>query len=79
MKIKKLIKDLQKLDPELVIYLQTDPEGNGYEGVRGVEETVRLGEDFLSLTNSADDNGMEEDEWVALKEDPKSRVALIFP
>lgn len=44
-KVSDLIKDLQKLDQDLPIILQQDPEGNGYHWVRGAE-TVAIGEDY---------------------------------
>lgn len=31
MKVKDFIKELEKLNPELDLYLQIDQEGNGYE------------------------------------------------
>lgn len=37
MKVKELILALQELDPEREVYLQSDPEGNSYEPVRGAE------------------------------------------
>ena len=40
MKVKELIEELQKLDPELDVILQKDEEGNGFNLCGGVEETM---------------------------------------
>lgn len=48
MKVKDLIAELQKLNPELDVILQRDSEGNGYESCRGAEETM-LNEDGEAL------------------------------
>lgn len=37
MKVKELMKELGKLNPELPIILQTDPEGNGYYKISGAD------------------------------------------
>lgn len=38
MKIKQLIEELQKLNPEFEVILQRDPEGNAYSPAAGVGE-----------------------------------------
>ena len=43
MKVKDLIEELQQADPEQEVYLQTDPEGNGYYVVRGKNSKRVLG------------------------------------
>lgn len=40
MRVKELIESLSKMDPDLPIVLQVDPEGNGYYKLRGAEETM---------------------------------------
>ena len=37
MKVKELILELQTVDPELLVILQKDAEGNGYSPLRGVD------------------------------------------
>jgi len=58
MKVKQLMAQLERLDPELEVYLQEDPEGNGYRTARGSEEGVYepdgfFGPSVLSLCNTA--------------------------
>jgi hypothetical protein len=38
MKVRELVKELQALDPNAVIYLSSDPEGNYIRGVGEIEE-----------------------------------------
>ena len=38
MKVKELIKELQKLDQEAEVLMQKDSEGNGYRNISGVEQ-----------------------------------------
>jgi hypothetical protein len=38
MKVKKLIKALKKLDPEAVVVMSIDPEGNGYRPLYAAED-----------------------------------------
>lgn len=40
MKVKELIEELSKLDPEWLVVLQRDEEGNGYEVLRGVDDNA---------------------------------------
>jgi hypothetical protein len=40
MKVKELIAELRKLDPERIVILQKDPEGNGYSPLEGVEDNA---------------------------------------
>ena len=37
MKVKDLIKELKKVDPESIIVLQKDAEGNGYSPLSGID------------------------------------------
>ena len=82
MKVKQLMAQLERLDPELEVYLQEDPEGNGYRTARGSEEGVYepdgfFGPSVLSLCNTAEDNDMTEEEWQALKDGP--HCVVIYP
>ena len=65
MTVKELIESLSALDPDLKIVLQTDPEGNGYYPLSGVEET-RLNDDGAA---------MHPDDW----EYNMVRAVVIYP
>lgn len=86
MKNSELIELLQKLPPDLEVVLQEDSEGNGYKFVDGVEIALRepCGEyehhiDFVyDPIWSAEDAGMDEDEWEEAKE-TYQKVLIIFP
>lgn len=41
MKVKDLIAELSKIDPERVCVMQKDAEGNGYSPLRGVDDNAR--------------------------------------
>lgn len=49
MKVSELIEQLQKLDPNLPVYLQRDSEGNGYEVVRGVDSDSFWFQDWRTI------------------------------
>lgn len=62
MKVRNLIKDLQTLDGDAEVYLQSDTEGNGYSLLSGVDidegvytADTDSGIDFLSHYNSVAD------------------------
>lgn len=40
MKVKDLIKALQKVDPEKIVVMAKDEEGNGYSPLEGISEGV---------------------------------------
>ena len=81
MKVKDLIKELQKLNPEALVMLQSDPEGNSYSRMAGVAAgIVNKDEDTVyNDDSSASDNCLEEDEWKALKAKPSAQCAIIWP
>ena len=37
-RVKTLLEKLEKLDPETPLFIQKDPEGNGYSPLRGIDE-----------------------------------------
>lgn len=84
MKIKDLKKELNKLGKEYDdcdIILQKDAEGNGYEELRGIGEVIAIKDrrgygydNIYDLDWTADDCGLEEDEWEELKKQKKSFV-----
>ena len=79
MKVGELIKVLEKVDPELPVFLQEDQEGNGYDELRCADDECAYSqEDYeiqvYSLEYSADDNGLEEEEWEDIKKNNKCVV-----
>lgn len=75
MKVKELMKKLNKLDPESEVYLLKDPEGNGFNKPYYVDgNCVYYNEDIYSLSWSASDACLEEDEWDRLKSQIKCVV-----
>ena len=45
MKVKDLIAELQECDPEAVVVLQRDPEGNGYAPCAGADSSCVFSDD----------------------------------
>lgn len=80
MKVSQLIAQLKKLDPDAEVILQSDPEGNGYHEVSGADAAVYDGDDgYHDPSWSADDAGLEEEEWEKLKKSKKNQRVIIFP
>ena len=84
MKVKELIKELEKLNPEMDVILQKDAEGNGFSLLSGVddqciyvEETGWWGEVY-DLSWSADNAGMEPEDWEAFKK-KHTQVVVLYP
>ena len=81
MKVKNLIAELQKRDPELEVLLSIDGEGNGFNPVHDVEDVVYDTSGWLDpkpLSWSADDASMEDDEWESYKK-RNPHAVLIWP
>ena len=82
MKVKDLIKQLQDLNPNSEVILQTDQQGNGYESVRGAELAIRGSDDEGVVYNpkwTASDCCLEAEEWESLKKKKSAQVVVIFP
>jgi hypothetical protein len=65
MKIKELIKELSKLDPELLVVLSKDSEGNGYGECCDISKNYSFDGDEIKITKmTADlvDQGFGEDD-----------------
>ena len=81
MKVKELIEQLTKLDPELDVILQKDSEGNGYCTLAGVDADVVYDKDESGMAYSmdwtAEDADMTEKEWNKMKKKP--RVVVLYP
>lgn len=75
MKVKELIEELQRMNPESEVFLQKDPEGNGFESLSGSVEgwMVDGAEMFLDVGN--------DEEYGVNPEDIKGRVldVLLYP
>jgi hypothetical protein len=68
MKVKELIAELQKLDPETLVVLAKDAEGNGYKSLADVNAGMGFaaGEiGYLELTNRLREAGYTEDDLCA--------------
>lgn len=84
MTVKELKKELENLPDNMEVILQKDAEGNGYSPLSGVDAAVvyipdsTWSGDVYSVEEwSADDAGMNEDEWTEIKTKPRSVV--LFP
>lgn len=76
MKVKDVIEELKKCDPESECMLQEDSEGNGYEELRGIDNnSVRHDDDIYNLDYSAEDHCLEDEEWEEIK---KRKPCLVF-
>lgn len=81
MTVKELIKQLQKEDPERVIVLQRDPEGNGYSPMKDfwtgayVEKYGEVGLEPQDLDEEAKKKGYTKDD---VKENGK-KALIIYP
>ena len=84
MKVKELIELLKEEDPEKIVIMQKDSEGNGYSPLSGVDgNAVYLADSTWSGTAydiewSAGDAGMEEEDWEQFKKDTPDCV-IVFP
>jgi len=83
MKVKKLIEELKKFDPETDVVLQKDPEGNGYSLAAGAEAVVvtqdGYGFNVYDLQWTAEQCGLEEDEWEKLKQKKDAQAIVLYP
>lgn len=87
MKVSFLRRLLAELPPEMddaPVLLQVDQEGNGYNALRGVDPdalVIRHGRREIDVYDSnwtAEEAGMDDDEWKATKEDGQKAV-ILFP
>jgi len=79
MTVKELKKELAKFPDDMELVLQIDPEGNGYHEVRGIDGDGIMTEDneCYDATWTADEAGMEEEEWKEFLKKP--RVGVVYP
>lgn len=83
MKVRELIEELQKLDPEMECIIQKDAEGNGFSPLAGadpngiyIKETSWFGEVY-SAEWTADEADMDEDLWETMLKKP--RCLVLYP
>jgi hypothetical protein len=80
MKVKELIEALSAAHPEAEVILQKDAEGNGYSPLHCADtEAVYVPEstwsgEVYSLSWSAEDAGMDGDEWQEVSSKPRCVV-----
>lgn len=83
MNIKELLELIKDLPDDMEIILQKDSEGNDYSSLAGVDydciyipETSYNGTVYSTELNE-EDFGMEKDEWLDIKSNPK--VLVLYP
>ncbi len=82
MKVKQLIKKLQKCNQESIVILQQDPEGNGSSPLDAIDnDTVYEADSTWSglvynKTWTAEDVDMEKDDWEKFKKKTPDCVVL---
>jgi len=83
MKVKQLIKLLEKCDPNAQVIVQKDAEGNGFSSLADATfDGVYIAESawngtVYSTEWSADDAGMDEDEWKKILR--RKRCVVLYP
>ena len=70
--------------PNVEILLQKDEEGNGYTEMRGVDfNVICVYEDYeysiYDPTWDAEQAGLDEEEWEALKQEHVDKNAILYP
>lgn len=78
MKVKELIEKLKELNPESVVMMELDSEGNRYNYLCGVDIGIYKDDEMYSLEWTADECCFEEDEWSEIKL-KKPICAILFP
>jgi hypothetical protein len=75
MLVEEVIKKLESLNPKSKIYLQVDPEGNGYNELYHIDDNcVFIDDTMYSLSWSADEACVDDDEWEEIKAEKKCVV-----
>lgn len=84
MKVKELLEQLKDCDPEAVVVLQKDSEGNGYSPLCGADpDCIYVAESSWSgevhdIDMEAEDAGYDEESWETLKE-VSPRAVVLWP
>lgn len=71
-------------NPDVELVLQADPEGNGYERVHGVDFDIvyvegRCEAEVYDRSWTAEEAGLDEDEWEEIKRTHNGGYAVIYP
>lgn len=79
MTVKELKEAIANLPDDMMLVLQVDPEGNGYGPVERIDTDGIMTDDgeCFDATWTAEEAGMEEDEWEEFCKRP--RVGVFFP
>lgn len=78
--IRALIAELSELDLDLPVYLQIDPEGNGFHAVRGVEVGMREGDEHRPDSIIPPEAKLQPAEWCLDEDHPyKTDCAVVYP
>ena len=80
MNVAQLRAALSQLPDDMEVWMQRDPEGNGYSAAEGVDVGIRVedSEDIYDPNWSADDADMSAEEWQETLE-KAPRVLLFWP
>ena len=79
MKVKELIAELSKIDPNLEVIMQKDSEGNGYGPLSGADSNcIYDGEDVWNTDWTADEADMDEKDWELFKKE-NERCCVLYP
>jgi hypothetical protein len=79
--VKELKEIIANLPDDMEVVVQRDSEGNGYRTAYAADPDCVWSDDeetIYSTNLTAQDNGMEEDEWEKMKKE-KPRVLVIAP
>lgn len=80
MNVKELMEILKKEDPEKVIILSSDPEGNMYRPVSSIRcNWFYDGDEAYDLEWDADEANLDEDTWEEFKEEEDGKCIVFFP
>lgn len=75
MNVEELKEIIMDLPDDMEIICQRDPEGNGFSPLCGADSECFYHEGTVYETDStADENCLDEDEWIEISEGPKSLV-----
>jgi len=77
MKVKELLEQLSGMNPESVVFLQVDAEGNGYNELRAVDGNAFFCDgEVLDAEWSAEDCCLDEDLWDNIKNNDTKCLVL---
>ena len=82
--VKELIEQLSKLNPDTKVFMQSDPEGNGYSPLEGIDPAFFRDEkgEELEVFNTkwtAQDCCMEKEDFAALRASKENQCVVLYP